>query len=234
MNSVIPHNQAPTPETKQGMSLKEKVALTLLSGLTLGLVIRFGVKALENRDKEKSESQSFSDGSAATSAKKIKMAFENDGKPGTDVVRLREVFRKIKSKDEMEQIRIEYEKQNPKRLLFADLKDELQSSEYEEMLAIKEAKPQKLGQKVSGEVLYTSWAKRFKAAFDKKYGFLPGTDNKALEAAIAEIPTQRAFINVGKAYYKEFKRNIMTDLKSELEFGEHSNLLMMITNKPKS
>lgn len=234
MNPVIPYNQAQAPQTNEDMSLKQKVALTLLGGLTLGLIVRFAVKAKQNRDMEESESQSFTDGNAATTAKKIKMAFENDGKPGTNTVRLREIFRKIKSKDEVNQISTEYSKQNPKRLLFADLKDELQSSEYEEMLAIKEAKPQKVGQKVSGEILYKYWAIRFKAGFDKKYSFLPGTDNGCLEAALQEIPTQRSFINVGKAYYKEFKRNIMTDLKSELEFGEYTDFMIKLTNKPKA
>ena len=33
-------------------------------------------------------------------------------------------------------------------------------------------------------------AKRLKAAFDKSYGFMPGTDEEAIKAVFSEIPTQ--------------------------------------------
>jgi hypothetical protein len=101
------------------------------------------------------------------------------------------------------------------------------------MLQIIAAKPDKEGQAPTTNQ-YTAWAKRLKAAFDKTYSFIPGTDEDAIKAVFSEIPTQNAFIQVGKAYSKEFGENIITVLKSELEVWEYGEYMKIITSKRKA
>jgi len=213
-------------------SLKEKIAYGLASLLGVGAIIFFGTRAVIARRSANSDKFSFQEGSAQTIAKQIKMAFENDGQWGTDVKRLRLIMTKIKSKEEMDKVRQEYQKQFTSPL-YRDMQEELQSSEYDEMMQIVEGKPEKTGQKVLASSLYKSWAKRFKSAFDKTYSFIPGTDEEAIKTIIQEIPTQSAFIQVGVAYYKEYNTHLLPALKSELESWEYPTYLMMITTKPK-
>lgn len=231
MNATIPYNNKQEPE--KSFSVKEKIAYTLLSGLAVGVAIHFTVKAVSTSKANKSDKQSFEDGSPATIAKQIKMAFENDGQFGTDTKKLRFIMTKIKSKEQMTKVESEYEKQFHEKL-YRTMQKELQSTEYDEMLQIKEGKPAKDGQKITGEVLYRTWAKRLKAAFDKMYSFIPGTDEEAIKTVLMEIPTQRAFVNVGVAYYKEYKANLITDLKSELQGYEYLTYMKIITDKPKA
>lgn len=231
MNTPAPYQ---TQQNKsEDFSLKEKIGYTLLTGIAVGAAIHFGSKYIKDKKEAKSDSKSFEDGSWATIAKQIKMTFENDGMPGTDTKKLRFILTKTKSKDDFDKIAKEYQNQF-QSLLFQDMKKELQSTEYDEMLQIKEGKPLKRGQSVPGEVLYKAWAKRLKAGFDKMYGFIPGTDEDCIRTVFNEIPTQRAFINVGVAYYKEFKRNLMPDLKDEFNSFTYPVYLQMITSKPKA
>jgi len=232
MNEVVPYQNKPV-QGENDFTLKEKVVYTLLAGVFVGACFHFGKKLIQEKKEDKSNAQSFKDGTAATIAKQIKMTFENDGMFGTDIKRLRYIMSQLKSQEQWGQIAAEYKNQNHD-LLEEDLKNELQSSERDEMMAIKDAKPLKIGQKVAGEILYKMWARRFKAGFDKMYGFVAGTDESCILAVLQEIPTQRAFINVGVAYFKEFKRNLMPDFKAEFNTWTYPTYLAMITNKPKA
>jgi hypothetical protein len=181
----------------------------------------------------KEEKQSFEDGTPATYAKQIKMAFDNDGWWGTDTAKLRTTLREIPSKQVWLKTQESYKKLFNSNLI-TDMTSELQSTEYDEMMQIIGEKPDKTGGKViSTSVEYVGWAKRLKAAFDKSYGFLPGTDVEALVAVLNEIPTQKAFIMTGIAYQKLYNTNVMTDMQSESEFGQYSDWMKIILSKPK-
>ena len=78
-----------------------------------------------------------------------------------------------------------------------------------------------------------SWARRLKAAFDITYGPFPGTDEDAIKAVFMEIPSQAAFAQVGIAYKKEYSKDLISDLKSELEFWEYAPMMQIINTKPK-
>jgi hypothetical protein len=231
MQKPIPYKHT-NEEDDDGMSLKEKVIWTLLgaAGLT-GLVV-FGRKLIIKKVEDKAHEKSFEDGTPQTIAKQIKMAFENDGYWGTDIETLRKVLTEIKSKAQLKKIYDAYTKEYHNNL-YKDMSDELQTSEYNEMLQIIAAKPDKEGQAPTTNQ-YTAWAKRLKAAFDKTYSFIPGTDEDAIKAVFSEIPTQNAFIQVGKAYSKEFGENIITVLKSELEVWEYGEYMKIITSKRKA
>lgn len=231
--------QYPEPVKKPGMSLKTKLIIgaTGVAG-TIGLLVWINNTAKKAKA-NKSDRKAFTSGNAETKAKQIKMAFENDGNPGTNVKDLREIMRSLTSQKEYEAIAQEYEKQNnPKgvvatRTLNNDLKKELQSSEFKEMLAIKAGKPLEAGQKVPFGVQYREWANRLKAAFEKQYSFIPGTDEPAIFAVFQELPTQKSFANVAVFYRTQFGRDLKKDLESELEIWELPGYMKMISNKPK-
>src|SRR5436190_13083504 len=165
------------------------------------------------------------------------MAFENDNYfgGGTDEESIRDVIRKVPSKDYFKQVINSYQKLYA-RSLMADMKDELATSEYNEMLAIIAGKPDRISGNYKPIITYQqylSWAKRLKAAFDITYWFVPGTDEEAIKAVFLEIPTQADFGKVAGAYLKEFGNELMADLKSELEFWEIDAMMDIINKKPK-
>lgn len=217
---------------KEGMSVKEKVIYSLLAAAGLTGIIVLGKKLIDNTISNKAHAKSFEDGTPETLAKQIKMAFENDGYWGTDIEALRKVLTGIKSRAELDKAFKAYQKEYHSNM-YKDMSDELQTTEYNEMLQIIAAKPDKPGQAPSANQ-FTAWAKRLKAAFDKSYGFLPGTDEEAIKAVFNEIPTQAAFVNTGKAYYKEYSENLIDALKSELEMWEYSDYMKIILAKPKA
>lgn len=159
------------------------------------------------------------------------MAFDNDGYFGTDTEALRSTLVNIKSRAELDKVYKAYQKEFHSNM-YKDMSDELQATEYNEMLQIIAAKPDKPGQAPTANQ-YTAWAKRLKAAFDKTYSFIPGTDEAAIKAVFTEIPTQRAFIEVGKSYYANYSENMIDALKSELEAWEYPDYMKIITAKPK-
>ncbi len=217
---------------QEGMSLKEKLGYGIVATVILGTGIYFLNRTIKKQKAKKSDLKSFDDGSPSTIAKQIKMAFENDGLPGTDLEKLRYIMGALKNKEQWKQVMTEYSNQFHNNLL-QDMKDELESSEYDEMMFIKESKPEKQGQVITRDILYKNWARRLKSAFDKTYSFLPGTDEKAIKAVFIEIPTQKEFINTGKAYQTEFKSSFINDLKSELEYWEYPTYMAIIAKKPK-
>lgn len=231
MQKPIPYKHSNQNETDR-MSLKEKLIWSVLGAVGLTGLIVFGRKLIIKKVEDKAHEKSFEDGTPQTIAKQIKMAFENDGYWGTDVETLRKVMIEIKSKARLKKVYDAYTKEYHNNL-YKDMSDELQTSEYNEMLQIIAAKPDKEGQAPNTNQ-YTAWAKRLKAAFDKTYGFISGTDEKAIKAVFNEIPTQSAFIQVGKAYHTEFGENLITVLKSELEVWEYGDYMKIITSKPKA
>lgn len=221
----------PTQQDKETWTLKEKILFSLLGVVVVGGTIYIGRKIILNKIANKEENKSFEDGTSATSAKQIKMAFENDGWPGTDTEALRDTLREIPSKEEFAKVVKSYQKLYNGNLI-KDMSDELQTTEYNEMLQILAAKPEKKGQAPS-PVAYTAWAKRMKAAFDKEYGFFGGTDAEAIIAVFNEIPTQTAFVKVALEYKRLYGTNMLEDMKSESEFGQYDEWMKIITAKRK-
>lgn len=221
----------PTQQDKETWTLKEKILFSLLGVVVVGGTIYIGRKIILDKIANKEENKSFEDGTSATSAKQIKMAFENDGWPGTDTESLRSTLREIPSKEEFAKVVKSYQKLYNGNLI-KDMSDELQSTEYNEMLQILAAKPDKKGQAPS-PVAYTAWAKRMKAAFDKEYGFFGGTDAEAIIAVFNEIPTQTAFVKVAVEYKRLYGTNMLEDMKSESEFGQYDEWMKIITAKRK-
>ena len=219
--------------TKNDLTLKEKLLYSLIGIGIVGGGVFFGRKLILKGVANKEEKKSFEDGTPATYAKQIKMAFDNDGWWGTDTEKLRTTLREIPSKQVFLKVQESYKKLYNSNMI-TDMSDELQTTEYNEMLQIIGSKPDKTGGKPPSPTLsYDGWAKRLKAAFDKEYGFLPGTDEEAIKAVFNEMPTQKAFIMTGIVYNKLNASNMMTDLKGELEMWEYNDYMKIILSKPK-
>ncbi len=233
-NNVVPTTTQQIPN--ETWTLKEKIIYSLLGLVGIGGTVWLGKKIILNARSNKEQKSTFEDGSSATVAKQIKMAFENDGWWGTNTTALRESLVSVQSQEDWDKIIKSYEKlystPTEKANLLKDLSDELQSTEYNEMLQIINSKPKKRGQAPGGNQ-YRAWAKRLKAAFDKEYGFLPGTDDAAITATFNEIPTQTAFIQTGVEYKKLYGTNMLDDLNAESEFGQYDEWMAIIVKKRK-
>ncbi|HYD22682.1 MAG TPA: hypothetical protein VEB40_14470 [Flavipsychrobacter sp.] len=218
-----------------GLTTTEKIQYSLLGIIVLGGAVILGRSMVKKQQAAIEEKKSFDDGSHAAIAKQIKMSFENDGWWGTDEDTLRYALRRVTSKEDFKKVMSSYERLYNSSLL-RDMKDELSSSEYAEMIAIINAKPDRPAgnpQTQPGTLHYQSWARRLNAAFNLSYGFIPATDEEAIRTVFLEIPTQSAFLQVAEAYQSEFGTDLITDLKSELEFWEYEPMLDIISRKPK-
>ena len=217
---------------KKGMSNREIILYSMGSILLVGGTFFVGRKLVRDAVKKHEENNSVEDGSIASYAKAIKMAFDNDGWWGTDNVALRKTIIAIPTKSAFNDVIKSYQRLYNASLM-ADLQSELSLTNYNEMLAIINGKTDKANSAINYSKLYESWAKRLKTAFDKTYGFISGTDEEAIRAVFMEIPTQSAFVQVAKAYQALFSANLIKDLKSELEFWEYDPMMKLITSKPK-
>jgi len=221
-------------ETEE-FSLKEKLLYAGGSVVVAVGAFLLGRKIVRSAVSNAQEKRSFDENSPATYAKRIKMAFDNDGWFGTNTPELRKNLIEIPSKKAMNQVSAAYQKlyHSP---LYKDMANELQSTEYNEMLAIVSAKPDRIEKKGTISKLtdknYEEWAKRLKAAFDKSYGPLPGTDENAIVAVFNEIPTQADFVQVGLHYNALYSANLIDILKGESDFGEYDIWMKIITSKP--
>lgn len=219
-------------------TLKEKLTYTFIGVAVLGGSFFIGRSLIRGARATREEKKTFEDGTPATYAKQIKMAFENDiwFGWGTDEEALRKVFLSIPSKEEFKKVINSYQKLYA-RSMMADMQEELTTSEYNEMLAIIASKLERGTEPIQYQLNYSqyqSWARRLKVAFDITYWFVPGTDEDAIKRVFMEIPTQAAFWEVGKVYKKEYGNDLIEDLKSELEFWEYRSYMAIIENKAKA
>lgn len=218
---------------KKGMSNREIILYSMGSILLVGGTFFIGRKLVRDAVKKHEENNSIEDGSIASYAKSIKMAFDNDGWWGTDEDALRNTLISIPSKQTFQAVAKSYQRLYNKSLM-AEMQSELSTSEYNEMVSIINGKAETNNSKVVNySKQYETWARRLKAAFDKTYGFIPGTDEEAIKAVFNEIPTQSAFVQVASAYQSLYHTNLITALKSELEFWEYEPMMKIITSKPK-
>ncbi len=227
----------PSTRSKNDFTDKEKIQYSLVSIVVLGGSFFLGRKLVKTAKSNSEEKKTYEEGSSATYAKQIKMAFDNDmwNGWGTDEQALRKTLRAISSKVAFKKVIQSYQNLYS-RSMMKDMQEELTSTEYNEMLAIIAGKPERdNGAAVMplNNTQYASWAKRLKAAFDISYGPFPGTDEDAIKAVFIELPTQGDFLKVGAAYQQEFNRNFIKDLKSELEFWEYETFMQIIHTKPK-
>lgn len=219
-------------------TLKEKLTYGIVGMVVIGGSFFIGRSIIRKARATTEEKKTYEEGSPATLAKQIKMAFENDTwfGWGTDEEALRKTMQAIPSKDAMRKVINSYQKLYA-RSMMADMQDELTTSEYNEMLAIIAAKPESGSAYIetgSSPIHYQAWAKRLKAAFDITYWMIPGTDEDAIKAVFMEMRTQADFWATAQAYQSLYGNDLIKELQSELEFWEYVPMMEIIMKKPKA
>lgn len=222
-----------TDKAVQESSAPEILLYTIGGAVVLGGTFLLGRKLIREAVTKNYENNSMEQGSASSYAKSIRMAFDNDGYWGTDVTALRSTLQRVPNKEAFQSVVKSYQKLYNHSLMAA-MQEELTISQYNEMMAILNAKSDNAkSNNITAPVLYEGWAKRLKAAFDKTYGFMPGTDEDAVKAVFLEMQTQQDFSGTAQAYARLYHANLLYDLKHELEFWEYDPMLQLITTKPK-
>ena len=233
---VIPNNKQ-TPTTQIVLdreqrswwnSLTEGQRKTIVSfaiALGISVVAFIAIKYASNKIKDavssNAESNSFGESSHATWAKQLKMAFDNDGWWGTDEGAIRRVLLAMPSQEDFEKVQSQYKKIYKGRNLIQDMTDELQTTEYNEMLAILQSKPLK-AKDSNGARIYDphGWATRLYNAMSIYYmGFIPGTDEDAILAVFNEMQTQKEFSDTKEAYQSMYGTSLVTDLDGDLDWS---------------
>ncbi len=221
-------------------TLEEKIKYGILGILVIGGSFFIGRSVIRKARATTEEKKTYEDGTPATYAKQIKMAFENDmwWGWGTDEDALRRTIQAIPSKEEFRKVISSYQKLYA-RSLMADMQSDLTTSEYNEMLAIIATKPERGTAPVQVQLTmlqYQAWAKRLRSSFNvSTWGFLPyGTDEEAIKAVFMEMPTQTAFFETANAYKNLYGDELMADLKSELEVWEWASMFSILEKKPKT
>ncbi len=228
----------PPGELEGAFTLEEKIKYGLLSVVVLGGSFFIGRSIIRKARATSEQKKTYDEGSAATYAKQIRMAFENDmwWGWGTDEEALRRAIKAIPSKEEFKKVIKSYQKLYA-RSLMADMQSDLSTSEYSEMLAIISTKPERgkaaILISISPEQ-YLAWAKRLRAAFNEHtWGFLPyGTDENAIKTVFIELPTQSALVEVAKAYRQEYGDDLIRDLGTELGLSEMAEMKSILNKKP--
>ena len=233
-------NQETSIHQQDEFTLEEKIKYGILGVIVLGGSFFIGRKLVRRAKSYSEEKKTYEEGSEATYAKQLKMAFENDMwfGWGTDEEAIRKVLRAIPSKEYFRKVINSYQRLYSSSLM-KDMQDELTSAEYNEMLAILSVKPERgkaLQQPALTGEQFLSWAKRLRSAFNENtWGFLPyGTDEDAIKAVFMEIPTQTAFAQVAAAYKKEYDDDLMADIKDELTVFEYAAMMDIVAKKPKT
>ena len=231
-------NQETSTREQDDFTLEDKIKYGIIGLIVIGGSFFIGRSLIRKARATTEEKKTYEDGTPATYAKQIRMAFENDMSWGwgTDEEALRKIIVAIPSKEEFKKVINSYQKLYA-RSMMSDMQDELTTSEYKEMLAIIAAKQEKGSiQQVFqlSPLHYQSWAKRLRAAFEITYWMVPGTDEDAIKTVFIEIPTQTAFEETARAYQSLYSDNLIDDLKGELEFYEYGPMMEIILKKPKS
>ncbi len=223
--------EIPAPQVEKHDWRKDALIVTgtvVAVGGTIWAVSHFIRRANENREQKKS----LDEGTPATYAKQLKMAFDNDGWWGTNVPLVRKTFQEIPSKDFFRKVEKSYSALSKGENLNKDLESELTATEYNEMKNILSSKPDKQGGVVNNTNIYKNWAERLKAAFDYTVGFFSATDEDAIRAVFQELPTQSAYVQVEKTYFNLYGTKLYDDLIAEMYDSEADELVKSIKQKP--
>jgi hypothetical protein len=222
-----------SPEQRKFIS---NVAIGLGISVVALVGIYFATKVVRNKIANVEESKSLGRDDHATWAKQIKNAFDNNGWLGTDEVLLRNTLREIPSKEDFRKVQTSYNKLYKGENLIDTMTGELKQTEYNEMLAIVNSKPEKSKDAKKGVVIYDphGWAKRLNAAINYSWiGLFWGTDEDAINAVVMELPSQQAFLDTAQVYKDTYGVALMEDLAGDLDSATIDKYRKLIIAKPK-
>ncbi|HXU26795.1 MAG TPA: hypothetical protein VN698_06150 [Bacteroidia bacterium] len=231
MSEVSPNNKSLALNDTDKTIIR--IAAYTLGSAIIGSGLFFGIRTIVRHVRSnKEQTLSLNDDSTANYAKRLKMAFDNDGFWGTNVEQVRKVFSELPSKQAFTAVCKSYKNLYSANLI-VDLTSELTSTEYYEMQNVLASKPDKTGeQKTFDDNEAATYAKRLNAAVNYKIGgFIPGTDEDAIRQALTEIPTKAAWEQVKTAYMKLYGVSVESDLDGDLGVFDFS-WRDMIKTKP--
>jgi len=185
------------------------------------IAIQFASNKIKNIVANNEENSSFGNKQHATWAKQLKMAFDNDGWWGTDENGVRQVLRQVPSQEDFQKVQTSYRKLYKGRNLIEDLTDELKATEFNEMLAILQSKPERARDAKEG-VSYNphGWAARLYNAMNIYYvGLFPGTDEDAILSVFSEMASQKGFNDTKQAYQSLYATSLEEDLDGDLDWS---------------
>ncbi|HYG53130.1 MAG TPA: hypothetical protein VD905_19660 [Flavobacteriales bacterium] len=219
----------PANAASQKSSIKETVIYGLIGVAGAGITFLLLRKVFRDFRSGLEEKKSMDTGSEANTAKQINKALY-DYWTGTDEEELRRILSSVKSQQQWQKIGNSYHSMYNKYLMTA-LEEELSTTEFNEMNAIINSKPDKEGGAVASEVQIANWAKRLNAAVNLWYlGMIPGTDEAAIKAVFMEIPSQSVYAKVAGKYEAEYGTKWLDDLKGDMD--DWDDYIKIITAKP--
>lgn len=241
MNYPVAYYPQPYPPTPQGVvvetgkhrlidsageSGKRYVAWGVIALTTVavgGIAFLIARQIVRNQKALKTQKQSFGNNKHATWAKQLMQAFDNDmwWGMGTNEELIRQVMREIPSKEDFDKVDDKFREMTKGGSLIETMSEELSSTEYEEMLAIKNSKPAKAKDAKPGGRIYDpkGWAKRLHAAISYYYGWFPGTDEEAIKAVFAEFPSYQAYKDTKVQYQIMYHADLASDLDGDLDWS---------------
>lgn len=223
-----------TPEQRK---IVTTISIALGISLVAAVTIYFGVKFFRNQVANQEQNQSLGQDKHATWAKQFKNSFDNNGWWGTDEELLRNTLREIPSKEDFRKVQVSYRKLYKGENLIEVMTSELKQTEYNEMLAILNSKPEKAKEAKEGVVIYDphGWAKRINAAVNyASLGLFWGTDKPAITAVFLELPTQKAYADMANVYEDLYGVTLYSDLAGDLYESEILDYIKMVKKKPKN
>ncbi len=220
--------QVPRVSNKTG-----KVIACAVGGL---IAVYVGYRIYQNIRAKQAQKDSYDSAKPQSYAQEIKLALDNNNWLGwgTDNVTLRETLLRIPSKDFMRKVVNAYASLYKGASMMADIASDLSTTEYQELLAIIEAKPQS-GDELQALVLtdeqYASWVKRIQAAIHASSFFVTYTDHPMLMQALKEVPTRAAFETLKDVYKKMTRSDLTQDLKDNVSLWYSGDVQAIIDSK---
>lgn len=218
---------------KSSLNLKDVVIYGTLGLVVIGGTLYLISRVLKEQRANKEEKKSLDVDSSAATAKKIRMALDNDMwfGWGTDEEMLRKAIIEIPTKDEFKKVAASFKKLYDEPLTAA-LQGDLSTAEYNEMMAIIAGKPEKKGDKANYN--HAAAAVRLYNAMSIWYGIFPGTDEDAIKAVFMEVPTQADYKKIESVYYQKYGNTLQYDLEGDLSQSYIDEYMSILRRKPKS
>ena len=198
------------------------VGISALGLLAAHLLIKKGKKVISKIE----EGRVFSGDQHAAWAKRFKVAFLNDGWAGTIETVVRNTLLEIPSKEDFKKVENSYSKMFEGEVLGKTLESELSHTEYAEMVAIFNSKPEKSKNVQKGVPIFDpeGWAIRIHAGVSYQWLSIGwGTDWEAIKRVIIEMKkagAQKSFKATELEYEDKFATSLKNDLQGDLDLDQ--------------
>jgi hypothetical protein len=200
------------------------------------VAIYIGYRIYLNINAKQAQKNAYDSEKPESYAQEIKLALDNNNWLGwgTDNNAIRQTLTRLPSKDFMRKVVNAYASLYKGKSMMADVASDLSTSEYQELLAIIEAKPQS-GDQLRPQILtnqqYASWVKRIQASINANSFFVTYTDHAMLMKVLQEVPTKAALQTLKSVYRALTGRDLDQDLKDRVSWWYSDDVKAIIDSK---